>query len=258
MAASSYDEVLRRLLTHEGGYTNDAADPGGPTNFGITITDYRKYVKPGATASDVRAMTVDEAKTIYRAKYWGAQRCDELPAGVDDTVFDYGVNSGIGRSGKVLRRVLGLPDNDWRTSDEVIAACHKLLPSKIINDMNDERLRFLQSLKTWPVFGKGWGRRVAEVKAFSLQLAAGATPQMPEASQDVQRAGKGTVPVAKGAQQGSAGAIIAAGSAAAQQALAHGLDPAVITGLVMLTVILAVVAWRLWQWHQQKEQEKPA
>ena len=54
--------ALRRLLTHEGGYTNHPADPGGPTNFGITIYDYRKYVKPGATAADVKAMKVDEAK----------------------------------------------------------------------------------------------------------------------------------------------------------------------------------------------------
>jgi lysozyme family protein len=47
MAAWTYDESLRRLLVHEGGYTNDPADPGGPTNFGITIYDYRKYVKAG-------------------------------------------------------------------------------------------------------------------------------------------------------------------------------------------------------------------
>ena len=54
MSISSYDAALARLLAHEGGYTNDAADPGGPTNFGITIYDYRKYVKPDATAADVK------------------------------------------------------------------------------------------------------------------------------------------------------------------------------------------------------------
>ena len=54
-------------------------------------------MKPDATAADVSAMKVEEAKAIYRAKYWDAQRCDELPAGVDYAVFDYGVNSGIGR-----------------------------------------------------------------------------------------------------------------------------------------------------------------
>src|SRR5690349_19246558 len=122
MAKNSYDDALARLLAHEGGYTDHSADPGGPTNFGITLTDYRKYMKPGAAAADVRAMTVDEAKSIYRSKYWTAMRCDELPAGVDYAVFDYGVNSGIGRAGKVLRRVLRLPDDSSVVTDGVVAA----------------------------------------------------------------------------------------------------------------------------------------
>ncbi|MGC1467549.1 MAG: glycosyl hydrolase 108 family protein, partial [Pseudolabrys sp.] len=70
MSASSYSAALARVLAHEGGYSNNPSDPGGPTNFGITIADYRKYVKPGATAADVRAMKVDDAKAIYRARYW--------------------------------------------------------------------------------------------------------------------------------------------------------------------------------------------
>jgi lysozyme family protein len=175
MAQWTYDESLRRLLVHEGGYTNDAADPGGPTNFGITIYDYRKYVKPNATAADVRAMKIEEAKSIYRAKYWDAQRCDELPAGVDYAVFDYGVNSGIGRAKKVLQRMVGVPA-DGVLGDATIKALAQRPPSKIIIDICEERLRFLQGLRTWPVFGKGWGRRVAEVKTVALAMAANAPP----------------------------------------------------------------------------------
>ena len=51
MAAASYPEAIRRLLTSEGGYVNHPADPGGPTNFGITLADYRRYVKPDANAA---------------------------------------------------------------------------------------------------------------------------------------------------------------------------------------------------------------
>jgi lysozyme family protein len=178
MTASSYDAALARLLAHEGGYTNHPADPGGPTNFGITIVDYRKYVKPDATAADVRGMKLDEAKAIYRAKYWDAQRCDALPAGVDYAVFDYGVNSGIGRSGKVLRRVLRLPDGTSVVNDAVIAAAGAVDAKVLIAAICDERLRFLQSLKTWPVFGAGWGRRVAEVRAAALAMAT-AVPAAP-------------------------------------------------------------------------------
>jgi lysozyme family protein len=171
MAASSYDAALARLLAHEGGYINHPSDPGGPTNFGITIADYRKYVKTTATAADVKAMKLTEATAIYRAKYWGAQRCDELPAGVDYAVFDYGVNSGTGRSGKVLRRALKLPDNASAVTDQVIAAARAVDAKALVAAICDERLRFLQSLKTWPVFGAGWGRRVAEVRSAALAMA---------------------------------------------------------------------------------------
>ncbi|MFZ0845983.1 MAG: glycosyl hydrolase 108 family protein, partial [Pseudolabrys sp.] len=204
MAATNYDDALRRLLVHEGGYTNNPSDPGGPTNFGITIYDYRKYVKPNATAADIRSMRLEDAKAIYRAKYWNAQRCDELPAGVDYAVFDYGVNSGIGRSGKVLRRVLNFADNTSAVNDTVIAAARGADAKSVIVAICDERLRFLQSLKTWSVFGAGWGRRVAEVKAVALAMASGApAPDLPHTN----ASGRAVVPLAKGAQQGSAGAI---------------------------------------------------
>jgi len=255
MAASSYDAALARLLAHEGGYTNHPADPGGPTNFGITIADYRKYVKPGASAADVRAMTVEEAKAIYRDKYWAAQRCDVLPAGVDNAVFDYGVNSGIGRSGRVLHRVLGLRDDDWRTGDDVLAALARRDTGKVIVTICDERLRFLQSLKTWGVFGKGWSARVAEVKAFSLQLAAGAALAPPPATTS---AGKGEVPVPRVVQHGSAGAVIAAGAAAARQAHQSGASAGMVAAIAVASIAAAIVAYALWRWRALRQQDKPA
>lgn len=170
MAKQNYEESLKRLLRHEGGYTNHPSDPGGPTNFGITIYDYRKYVKPDAVASDVKAMRLDEAKSIYRAKYWDAQKCDDLPSGVDYSIFDYGVNSGIGRSGKVLRRVVGLPSDTHVVNDAVIKAVQSRDAKELVESINAERLAFLKRLKTWPVFGTGWGRRVTEVRAISLRM----------------------------------------------------------------------------------------
>ena len=74
MAASSYDEALKRVLEHEGGYSNHPSDPGGPTNWGITIFDYRKYVNPKATAADVRRMTVEVARRSIAIST--GMRCD--------------------------------------------------------------------------------------------------------------------------------------------------------------------------------------
>lgn len=174
MSSSSYDAALARVLAHEGGYTDDPRDPGGPTHFGITIADYRRYAKPNATAADVAAMPLADAKAIYRAHYWTPLRCDDLPAGLDYAVFDYGVNSGISRAAKCLQRIAGV-DDDGVVGPATLAAVRAVPAGALIASLCDERLRFLQSLRTWPVFGKGWGRRVAEVKAAAIAMAHEAT-----------------------------------------------------------------------------------
>lgn len=260
MTASNYDEALRRLLAHEGGYTNHPSDPGGPTNFGITIHDYRKYLKPNATAADVRAMTLDQAKVIYRAKYWKAQRCDDLPAGVDYSVFDYGVNSGTGRSGKVLRRVVGLPDNTHVVTDQVLDAVAKRNAKVVVTAINDERLRFLKSLKTWPVFGAGWGRRVSEVKTFSLQLAerpivakAPATHSLPSETAPA----KGVVPLPKGLQKVTTATPVAAGGATAKTLHDSGHDPWTILAVAGGFILIAGIGWVAFHWWQERKQHAP-
>ena len=170
MAASSYDDALKRVLVHEGGYSNHPSDPGGPTNWGITIHDARAHWKPDATAADVRAMPVAVAKQIYRSKYWDALRGDDLPAGVDYAVFDYGVNSGTGRAAKVLQRFVGV-DADGEVGPATIAAAARADAAALIDRICDERLAFLQGLRTWNVFGKGWGRRVRDVRAAARERA---------------------------------------------------------------------------------------
>jgi lysozyme family protein len=161
----NYNYALQQVLKSEGGYTNDPKDPGGPTNFGITIADYRMYVNKNATVQDVKNMHLADAQSIYRSKYWNALQCDSLPSGVDYCVFDYGVNSGIGRARKVWNQV--------KTDD----------PKTTINAICDERLRFLKSLSTWSHFGAGWGSRVATVRAGSLKLAGGMkVPSTPTAT----------------------------------------------------------------------------
>jgi lysozyme family protein len=252
MTASTYGEALARVLTHEGGYTNNPSDPGGPTNYGITIHDYRQYVKPDAGAADVRAMTIEEAKAIYRSRYWNAMRCDELPAGVDYCVFDYAVNSGTGRAPKVLQRVLGAPVTG-RMDDATVklAAAHQA--KTLIAAICDERLNFLQNLKTWPVFGKGWARRVAEVRAAAFAMTEKAQRPMSDMP-TLPTPGKGAVPLNQGARKTVAGGALAAGAAAAAQT-DH------ITTMILIlavAVAVAVAAWLFWRRRQQRRQEAPS
>jgi lysozyme family protein len=251
MAAASYDLALTRLLKDEGGYTDHPSDPGGPTNFGITLADVRRYWKGNATAADVRAMPQSVARRIYRERYWNALRCDELPAGVDYAIFDYGVNSGTGRSGKVLRRVLRLSDRGSTMTDDVIAAAAKSAPGDLVSAICAERLAFLTSLKTFPVFGRGWTARVNGVRVAALAMAQNRLPvSAANRSSDASR-GKAVVPATIPAAQASAGAVIAAGTATA--VATSRLEVAAM--VVAAAALTAVAIFLIWRWRRRAHQE---
>lgn len=176
MAASNYETCLKYVLKHEGGHVNHPKDPGGETNYGITIA----VARANGYAGPMRDIPMNTVKRIYRAKYWDALRCDDLPHGVDYAVFDYGVNSGISRSAKVLQRTLGIPD-DGRVGPETIAAVNKCDAFDLVDRLCDERLAFLRRLVTWPTFGKGWSRRVAEVRRDAgMMVVKGSFPKPPD------------------------------------------------------------------------------
>lgn len=255
MTAANYDASLARVLKHEGGYTNHPSDPGGPTNFGITIHDYRRYIKPNGTAADVRDMTLADAAKIYRARYWLALRCDDLPSGLDYAVFDYGVNSGTGRAAKVMQRLLGIGSGTTMT-DAVIAGAFKAGPSILIGRLCDERLAFLKSLRTWPVFGTGWSRRVAEVRRDALAMANGAVAA-PSAS--IAANGKAHVPQPKTARAATATGALVAGAGAAQAAALSGASWTVIAAIVAAALVFAVAGWIGWTlWHKHRQEEPAA
>lgn len=176
--------TIDRVLVSEGGYTNDRQDPGGCTNLGITIFDTRLYVKKTATCADVKALTRAKAVNIYDTKYWDALAADALPSGLDYSVVDEGVNSGVARAGRVLRQLLGLPTKDWHVTPEVLGAIKGRAVTALIRKFNAERSAFLHRLPTCARFCGGWDKRVASVNAISLQLAAGSavTPTAPKPS----------------------------------------------------------------------------
>ncbi len=248
MVGSSYDTALTRLLRDEGGYTDHPSDPGGPTNFGITLADVRRYWKGNATADDVRALPQSVARKIYREHYWNALRCDELPAGVDYAVFDYGVNSGIGRAGKVLRRILKLSDRTSVVSDDVVAGAGACAARDVIVALCAERLAFLKSLKTFPVFGRGWTARVNGVRAAALAMAErrALAPAAGDASP-----GKAVVPATSPAVTASTGAVIAAGAASA--AITSRLQVALMVAAA--AALAALVIFLVWRWRHRAEQE---
>lgn len=246
MASSSWDAAIRALLASEGGYVNHPDDPGGPTRWGITLADARRYWKADATANDVQRIPEVVARRIYRERYWNALRCDDLSDGVDFAVFDYGVNSGIGRAGQVLRRVLGLRATSSVVDDDVVAAVRGSDAVKIITAICDERMAFLRSLKTFPVFGRGWTRRVAHVRNVSLAIHSGAaSAPAPKPSQ-----GRAVLPVDKTGRTIAVGGVIASGAATAAATSDAGAWFAVAGAT--LAVCLAIIL--VWRWRRRRQE----
>jgi len=164
----NFQRALKLVLRHEGGYVDHPKDPGGATNKGVTIGTFRRYVKADATKADLKAITSEQVATVYYRHYWSAVMAHELPSGLDYAVFDYAVNSGPDRAAKHLQALVGVTV-DGRIGPATLAAVGKKDTAVLINALCNRRMEFLRGLKTWNTFGKGWSRRVAEVRAQSLQ-----------------------------------------------------------------------------------------
>lgn len=94
--------AVDRLLAMEGGLAEHPADPGGITNFGISLR-YAQGAPPGlldmngdgvVDARDIRQMTREAAVAVYRADWWEALRLAELPPAVAVQMLDSAVNIG--------------------------------------------------------------------------------------------------------------------------------------------------------------------
>jgi lysozyme family protein len=168
MTAATYDAAMVRVFADEGGYTNDPVDPGGATNWGITIFDARKYWQAGATPAEVKAMPKDVASAIYRKHYAEPLRYDDLPAGFDYSVLDAGINSGLGRAVPWAGKALGAP---VKSIDDVVPLAVQA-PDKValIQKYWATRLSFLHGLRTWGHFGPGWGKRCANGEAAAVRM----------------------------------------------------------------------------------------
>ncbi len=171
----NFPRALSLVLRSEGGWSDNPADPGGATMKGVTLANFRRYVKADASKADLRKISDEQVATVYRRFYWDAVAGAELPGGVDYAVFDFAVNSGPGRAAKYLQAAVGAAQ-DGRVGPATLRAVGARPPGPVIDDLCDARLAFLRRLPTWPVFGKGWSERVRSVRSQALLMSA-APPQ---------------------------------------------------------------------------------
>ena len=96
MPLKEFNEIIEVVLKHEGGYVNDPDDPGGETNFGIA-----KRSHPDV---DIKNLTKEGAKEIYREVYWDKNKVEKVPEQLRHIYFDMCVNMGRKRAGRIVQR----------------------------------------------------------------------------------------------------------------------------------------------------------
>ncbi len=156
---------------NEGSYVDNPADPGGPTNFGITLAGLSGWRGHPCSAEDIRLLTLPEARDIYQANYWATVAGAKLPAGLDLMVFDFGVNHGPGSAVKMLQRLLSVVQDGVPGLETVKhAACQGIVLRARIAALASSQQAFYASLKN-QTFGKGWAARTTRRQAAALLLA---------------------------------------------------------------------------------------
>lgn len=103
-------DIATQIVAREGGYVNDPDDPGGPTNFGVTIHTLRRLGldldRDGdIDVRDVKRLTRDRAIDIFVTYYFERPLISQLPTAVQPTVFDMYVNAGANAI-KILQRLV--------------------------------------------------------------------------------------------------------------------------------------------------------
>lgn len=154
----TFDEAFDRLVSHEGGYVNNPADPGGETKFGISKRSYPNV--------DIKNLTLDGAKEIYRRDFWNV--VDTAHAAVKFQAFDFAVNSGITTALRKLQSAVGVAD-DGHWGPMSSAALDRMELNDVLMRYLGLRLEFMSKLKAFDTFGRGWAARIAHNLLYAAE-----------------------------------------------------------------------------------------
>jgi lysozyme family protein len=145
----TFDEVMKVVLLHEGGFTNHPNDHGGPTNYGITQHDYAEFMGRPVTADEVKWMPLSSAIKIFKKRYWDQMNLDSLKSPkIQLCIMDWGVLHGTKSSVQLAQRTA--------TALNRLLVIDGIMGPKTIDVLNsiDENAfcrEFLQQVQMWMV-----------------------------------------------------------------------------------------------------------
>jgi len=151
----SFEECLEFVFEAEGGYSNDAHDLGGETQYGITHEEYYSWLKrKGKEKKNISQITKEEASLIYREDYWEKFGCHNTPAPLNLVLFDTAIQHGKAR--QLYKQAL---DESPKFNSS---------PSNVARALIEVRREYYHSLvrknSTQGKFLKGWMNRLDNLK----------------------------------------------------------------------------------------------
>lgn len=166
----NFDACFDMVIKSEGGFVNNAKDPGGMTNLGVTKSAWEAFLGHPVTDTDMKALTPAVVRPFYKRMYWDRIKGDDLPSGIDYAAYDFAVNSGPFKAAKCLQEIAGATSDGiiGPKSLEAIQSCNA---KETVDALCDMRLDFLKKLPTFGEFGRGWTARVQRVKAKAVSMA---------------------------------------------------------------------------------------
>jgi lysozyme family protein len=158
-------DVIDRTIAREGGFVDHPEDPGGATNMGITRATLSRHRGRVCTIDDVRALTRDEARAIYRAEYLAGPGFDRVAdPWLQEVLFDAGVLLGPGRPTRWLQAAAGVRV-DGALGPVTVAAVNagdaRALGLAVVTAWLRHHAGRVQAGRASPAFIAGWVRRAS-------------------------------------------------------------------------------------------------
>lgn len=166
-----FETILQRVISHEGGFTNDKDDPGNWTGGNVGKGEL-KGSKYGISAAsyphlDIRNLSWEKAKEIYWQWYRDCKLYNYSPV-MQYQLFDSAFNHGITRTNKLLQATLGV-EEDGIIGQNTLAALAKVSDEDIVLLFLATRLQFFTDIKHFTKYGRGWSRRIAQNLRYAAE-----------------------------------------------------------------------------------------
>lgn len=174
---NNFEQSFNLVIKSEGGFTNDQRDTGnhlpdgrqGSTMLGCTQANWEAYVGHQVTQDDMKKLTKDDVKPLYKKNYWDAVLGDLLPSGLDYAAFDFAINAGSNASRKMVQIAVGV-NNDGIFGPATLKAIQNADAKDVLGRFTGAKIKFYQNLSNFDVYGKGWLKRCADVQQIANEM----------------------------------------------------------------------------------------